>query len=125
MCLRLLEKSAALEPGHVPRWPDGEIAPADGVGPAAPTRGDVYLGRQLTAMAAAGARMRAPEEDAERRRRRKEKRRALAKKTPSGIACCYGCGHVEPATCDLVSRRIHGLSSLPFSVCSSAYQSTD
>ncbi|XP_073361068.1 uncharacterized protein [Aegilops tauschii subsp. strangulata] len=52
-------------------------------------------------MAAAGARMRAPEEDAERRRRRKEKRRALAKKTPSGIACCYGCGHVEPATCDL------------------------
>ncbi|XP_044374488.1 uncharacterized protein [Triticum aestivum] len=58
--------------------------PADGVGPAAPTRGDVYLGRQLAAAAAAGARTRAPEEDVERRRRRKEKRRALAKKmTPT------------------------------------------
>ncbi|XP_037482486.1 importin subunit alpha-1b-like [Triticum dicoccoides] len=59
-----------------------------------------------------GARTRAPQEDAERRCRRKEKRRALAKKTPFGVACCYGCGaplhtgevgspgHVEPATYD-------------------------
>ncbi|KAM3317753.1 hypothetical protein ACQJBY_035454 [Aegilops geniculata] len=91
--------------------------PADGVGPAAPTRGDVYLGRQLAAAAAAGAPARAPEEDAERRRRRKEKRKALAKKTPSGLACCYGCGaplhtgeagspgHVDPATYDLKKRH--------------------
>uniref|UniRef100_M8B799 Uncharacterized protein n=1 Tax=Aegilops tauschii TaxID=37682 RepID=M8B799_AEGTA len=80
-------------------------------------RGDVYLGRQLAAAAAAGARTRTPEEDAERRRRRKEKRRALAKKMPSGVACCYGCGaplhtgeegspgHVEPATYDLKKRH--------------------
>uniref|UniRef100_A0A453MQB1 CP-type G domain-containing protein n=2 Tax=Aegilops tauschii subsp. strangulata TaxID=200361 RepID=A0A453MQB1_AEGTS len=51
------------------------------------------------------------------RRRRKEKRKALAKKTPSGVACCYGCGaplhtgeegspgHVEPATYDLKKRH--------------------
>jgi nitric-oxide synthase len=50
------------------------------------------------------------------RRRRKEKRKALAKKTPSSVACCYGCGapmhtledrspgYVEPATYDLVSN---------------------
>uniref|UniRef100_A0A453ER36 Uncharacterized protein n=1 Tax=Aegilops tauschii subsp. strangulata TaxID=200361 RepID=A0A453ER36_AEGTS len=87
--------------------------PADGVGPAALKRGDVYLGRQLVAAAAMGARTRAPEEDAERRRCGKEKRRAQAKKTPSGVACCYGGGaplrtieegspgHVEPATYDL------------------------
>uniref|UniRef100_A0A453CEH2 Uncharacterized protein n=4 Tax=Triticinae TaxID=1648030 RepID=A0A453CEH2_AEGTS len=91
--------------------------PADGVGPTVPMRGDVYLGRQLAAAAAAGARTRTPEEDAERRRRRKEKRRALAKKMPSGVACCYGCGaplhtgeegspgHVEPATYDLKKRH--------------------
>jgi nitric-oxide synthase len=88
----------------------------------------VYLGRQLAATAAAGARVRAgvPEEDAEKRRRRKEKRKALAKKTPSGVACCYGCGaplhtgeegspgYVEPATYDLVIKHPStGLNSLP------------
>ncbi|KAL6848477.1 hypothetical protein ACP4OV_021771 [Aristida adscensionis] len=66
-----------------PPPPDGV-----GVGPAAPSRGDRFIGRQLAAEAA--ARVLAPE-DAERRRRRKERRRALARK-PSGLASCYGCG---------------------------------
>uniref|UniRef100_A0ACD5ZAR7 Uncharacterized protein n=1 Tax=Avena sativa TaxID=4498 RepID=A0ACD5ZAR7_AVESA len=100
-----------------PSPPSPPPPPTDGVGPAAPTRGDVYLGRQLAAAAAAGARVRAPEEDAEKRRRRKEKRKALAKKTPSGVACCYGCGaplhtgeegspgYVQPATYDLKKRH--------------------
>lgn len=86
--------------------------PPDGAGPAAPTRGDRFLGRHLAAEAAAT--VLAPE-DAERRRRRKEKRRALARKPPAGLASsCYGCGaplqtaeedapgYVEPATYDLV-----------------------
>ncbi|KAJ1277448.1 hypothetical protein BS78_04G004700 [Paspalum vaginatum] len=84
-----------------------------GVGPAAPTRGDRFLGRQLAAEAA--ARVLAPE-DADRRRRRKEKRRALARK-PSGLASCYGCGaplqtaeeaapgYVHPDTYDLKKRH--------------------
>ena len=81
-----------------------------GAGPAAPTRGDRFLGRQVAAEAA--ARVLAPD-DAERRQRRKDKRRALARK-PSGLASCYGCGaplhtaeeaapgYVDPATYDLV-----------------------
>ncbi|KAK8461255.1 hypothetical protein SEVIR_1G003900v4 [Setaria viridis] len=88
-------------------------SPPDGAGPAAPTRGDRFLGRQLATEAAAS--VLAPE-DAERRRRRKEKRRALARK-PSGLASCYGCGaplqtveegapgYVEPATYDLKKRH--------------------
>jgi nitric-oxide synthase len=86
------------------------------------------MGRQLAAASAAGVRVRAgvPEEDAEKRRCRKEKRKALAKKTPSGVACCYGCGaplhtgedgspgYVEPATYDLVIKHPStGLDSLP------------
>ncbi|XP_047080755.1 putative nitric oxide synthase [Lolium rigidum] len=97
--------------------PSPSPPPTDGVGPAAPTRGELHLGRQLAAAAAAGARVRAPEEDAEKRRRRKEKRKALAKKSPSGVSCCYGCGaplhtgeegspgYVEPATYDLKKRH--------------------
>ncbi|RLM79456.1 putative nitric oxide synthase isoform X2 [Panicum miliaceum] len=86
---------------------------AAGAGPAAPTRGDRFLGRQLATETA--ARVLAPD-DAERRRRRKEKRRALARK-PSGLASCYGCGaplqtaedaapgYVDPATYDLKKRH--------------------
>nr|AGI96967.1 chloroplast cGTPase [Zea mays] len=88
-------------------------APPDGAGPAAPTRGDRFLGRQLATEAA--ARVLAPE-DADRRRRRKEKRRALARK-PSGLASCYGCGaplqtaeeaapgYVDPDTYQLKKRH--------------------
>nr|XP_045087171.1 40S ribosomal protein S24-1-like [Aegilops tauschii subsp. strangulata] len=39
---------------------------------------------------------RTPEEDAERRHHHKEKRRALAKKTPSGVACCNGSENSMP-----------------------------
>ncbi|RLN07327.1 putative nitric oxide synthase isoform X2 [Panicum miliaceum] len=86
---------------------------AAGAGPAAPTRGDVFLGRQVATEAT--ARVLAPD-DAERRRRRKERRRALARK-PSGLASCYGCGaplqtaedaapgYVDPATYDLKKRH--------------------
>ncbi|KAL6629682.1 hypothetical protein ACP70R_029447 [Stipagrostis hirtigluma subsp. patula] len=93
--------------------------PPDGVGPAAPTRGDRFIGRQLAAEAA--ARVLAPE-DAERRRRRKEKRRALARK-PSGLASCYGCGaplqtaeegapgYVDLATYEL-KKRHHQLRTI-------------
>jgi nitric-oxide synthase len=96
-------------------------APPDGAGPAAPTRGDRFLGRQLATEAA--ARVLAPD-DADRRRRRKEKRRALSRK-PSGLASCYGCGaplqtaeeaapgYVDPDTYELV---ITDASSLPFSL---------
>ncbi|EAY84101.1 hypothetical protein OsI_05484 [Oryza sativa Indica Group] len=89
-------------------------APAtpEGAGPAAPSRGDRFLGTQLAAEPA--ARVLAPE-DAERRRRRREKRKALARK-PSAAAC-YGCGaplqtadeaapgYVHPATYDLKKRH--------------------
>lgn len=86
--------------------------PPEGAGPAAPSRGDRFLGTQLAAEAA--ARVLAPE-DAERRRRRREKRKALARK-PSAAAC-YGCGaplqtadeaapgYVHPATYDLKKRH--------------------
>ncbi|GJM89961.1 hypothetical protein PR202_ga06193 [Eleusine coracana subsp. coracana] len=94
-------------------------SPPDGVGPAALTRGDRFIGRQLAAEAA--ARVLAPEE-AERRRLRKEKRRALARK-PSGLASCYGCGaplqteedgapgYVDPATYEL-KKRHHQLRTI-------------
>ncbi|CAD6248515.1 unnamed protein product [Miscanthus lutarioriparius] len=87
-------------------------APPDGAGPAAPTRGDRFLGRQLATEAA--ARVLAPD-DADRRRRRKEKRRALARK-PSCFPC-YGCGaplqtaeeaapgYVDPETHELKKRH--------------------
>ncbi|XP_066329078.1 putative nitric oxide synthase isoform X2 [Miscanthus floridulus] len=87
-------------------------APPDGAGPAAPTRGDRFLGRQLATEAA--ARVLAPD-DADRRRRRKEKRRALAR-MPSGFPC-YGCGaplqtaeeaapgYVDPETYELKKRH--------------------
>ncbi|PAN03537.1 hypothetical protein PAHAL_1G003800 [Panicum hallii] len=98
-----------------PRATPAAAPPPDaaGAGPAAPTRGDCFLGRQLATEAA--ARVLAPD-DAERRRRRKEKRRALARK-PSGLASCYGCGaplqtaedaapgYVDPATYDLKKRH--------------------
>ncbi|PUZ73644.1 hypothetical protein GQ55_1G004000 [Panicum hallii var. hallii] len=98
-----------------PRATPAAAPPPDaaGAGPAAPTRGDRFLGRQLATEAA--ARVLAPD-DAERRRRRKEKRRALARK-PSGLASCYGCGaplqtaedaapgYVDPATYDLKKRH--------------------
>ncbi|XP_062217909.1 putative nitric oxide synthase [Phragmites australis] len=96
-----------------PPPPSTSSPPPDGVGPAAPTRGDRFIGRQLAAEAA--ARVLAPE-DAERRRRRKEKRRALAQK-PSGLASCYGCGaplqtaeegapgYVDPAAYELKKRH--------------------
>lgn len=88
-------------------------APPDGAGPAAPTRGDRFLGRQLATEAAARV---LALEDADRRRRRKEKRRALARK-PSGLASCYGCGaplqtaeeaapgYVDPDTYQLKKRH--------------------
>ncbi|KAL5196412.1 hypothetical protein ABZP36_008397 [Zizania latifolia] len=87
--------------------------PPDGAGPAAPSRGDRFLGSQLAAAAAASV---LSQEDAERRRRRQEKRQALARK-PTGTACCYGCGaplqtavdaapgYVDPATYELKKRH--------------------
>ncbi|CAL4890556.1 unnamed protein product [Urochloa decumbens] len=96
-----------------PRAAPAAAPPPDGVGPAAPTRGDRFLGRQVSTEAA--ARVLAPD-DADRRRRRKEKRRALARK-PSGLASCYGCGaplhtaeegapgYVDPDTYDLKKRH--------------------
>ncbi|CAN6277272.1 unnamed protein product [Urochloa humidicola] len=98
--------------------------PPEGVGPAAPTRGDRFLGRQVATEAA--ARVLAPE-DADRRRRRKEKRRALATK-PSGQASCYGCGaplhtaeegapgYVDPDTYDL-KKRHHQLRTVLCARC--------
>ncbi|CAM0153136.1 unnamed protein product [Urochloa decumbens] len=98
--------------------------PPEGVGPAAPTRGDRFLGRQVATEAA--ARVLAPD-DADRRLRRKEKRRALAKK-PSGLASCYGCGaplhtaeegapgYVDPDTYDL-KRRHHQLRTVLCARC--------
>ncbi|KAG2647920.1 putative nitric oxide synthase [Panicum virgatum] len=95
-----------------------------GAGPAAPTRGDRFLGRQVAAEAA--ARVLAPD-DAERRQRRKDKRRALARK-PSGLASCYGCGaplhtaeeaapgYVDPATYEL-KKRHHQLRTVLCARC--------
>ncbi|TVU33732.1 hypothetical protein EJB05_25565, partial [Eragrostis curvula] len=105
-CVRAVPASNAASP------PPPDTSP-DGVGPAAPTRGDRFIGRQLVNEAA--ARVLAPE-DAERRRRRKEKRQVLARK-PSGLASCYGCGaplqttedgapgYVDPATYELKKRH--------------------
>ncbi|CAN6247561.1 unnamed protein product [Urochloa humidicola] len=98
--------------------------PPEGVGPAAPTRGDRFLGRQVATEAA--ARVLAPD-DADRRRRRKEKRRALARK-PSGLASCYGCGaplhtaeedapgYVDPDTYEL-KKRHHQLRTVLCARC--------
>nr|CAB3448498.1 unnamed protein product [Digitaria exilis] len=102
-----------------PRAAPDDATPSDGVGPAAPTRGDRFLGRQIATEAA--ARVLAPDE-ADRRRRRKEKRRALARK-PSGLSSCYGCGaplqtaeedapgYVDTATYEL-KKRHHQLRTI-------------
>uniref|UniRef100_A0A0E0JUF2 CP-type G domain-containing protein n=1 Tax=Oryza punctata TaxID=4537 RepID=A0A0E0JUF2_ORYPU len=106
---RLPPKASSFSPA---RAASSAQPPPDGAGPAAPSRGDRFLGTQLAAEAA--ARVLAPE-DAERRRRRREKRKALARK-PSAAAC-YGCGaplqtaeeaapgYVHPATYDLKKRH--------------------
>uniref|UniRef100_A0A0D9VB46 NOA1/YqeH-like C-terminal domain-containing protein n=1 Tax=Leersia perrieri TaxID=77586 RepID=A0A0D9VB46_9ORYZ len=117
--LRLLFPSSPAPPPLAPKLASScsavraaSNADGGGAGPAAPSRGDRFLGSQLAAEAA--ARVLAPE-DAERRRRRREKRQALARK-PSG-ASCYGCGaplqtaeeaapgYVDPATYELKKRH--------------------
>ncbi|KAF8750595.1 hypothetical protein HU200_012338 [Digitaria exilis] len=102
-----------------PRAAPDDATPSDGVGPAAPTRGDHFLGRQIATEAA--ARVLAPD-DADRRRRRKEKRRALARK-PAVLSSCYGCGaplqtaeedapgYVDTATYEL-KKRHHQLRTI-------------
>jgi nitric-oxide synthase, plant len=97
----------------------------DGVGPAAPTRGDRFIGRQLATEAAARV---LAAQHAETRRRRKDKRQALATKQPSGLASCYGCGaplqteedgapgYVDPDTYQLVRFVLHLTSFLLLSI---------
>ncbi|KAF3324765.1 nitric oxide-associated protein [Carex littledalei] len=99
-------------------------ADSEGTGPAAPTRGQVFLERQRSSAAAAVVIKEYKRQDdyIERKKKRRE-RKLVRAKVATNVACCYGCGaplqveerdapgFVDPETYEL-KKRHHQLKTV-------------